>query len=166
MFAVTYGKDQGFSKWIWIIYDICLMFELNLPHKNWLYYFLFSLSLPPFLTFLPFFFLEYLLIYFQFFKIHFYWSIVASQCCFSFYCTTKWIRDTHACTHACTHAHTHAHTCTHTRAHTHTHTLYFQYFLINFHWCIVASQYCVSFYCIAKLIRHTHTCIPSFFKKD
>lgn len=70
------GKDQGFSKWIWIIYDICLMFELNLPHKNWLF---FTLSIPPSFPYLLAFFWEYLLIYFQFFKIHFYWRIVALQ---------------------------------------------------------------------------------------
>ena len=35
------------------------------------------------------------------------------------------------------------------------------FFLINFYWCMVALQCCVSFYCITKWISHTHTYMPS-----
>ena len=37
----------------------------------------------------------------------------------------------------------------------------FLYFLINFHWSIVALEYCVSFCYTAKWISCAYTCIPS-----
>ena len=36
------------------------------------------------------------------------------------------------------------------------------YFFLNFYWSIVPSQYFVSFYCKAKWISFTYTCILSF----
>ena len=32
---------------------------------------------------------------------HFYWSVVASQCCVSLRCTAKWVNHTYTCAHVC-----------------------------------------------------------------
>ena len=34
------------------------------------------------------------------------------------------------------------------------------FFLIDLYWSIIASQYCVSFYCTTEGIGHTHTHVP------
>ena len=49
---------------------------------------------------------------FFFFKFlnYFYWSIVALQCCVSFYCAAKWISHIYIYIYTHTHTHTHTHT--------------------------------------------------------
>ena len=80
----------------------------------------------------------------------FHWSIIALECCASFFSTTKWI--IYMCTRMCTH--TRVHTCTHTRV--------YMYTCVHTHMCAYTHAYtCVCIYVCAYTCVCAYIHIPS-----